>query len=76
VATSQVRSIAAKHAGITSGEVYLWLPESDHRVLAWYLYLLYGFAAPERYWGEPILRKYLQTLPLPAGFQFYRASAG
>jgi hypothetical protein len=76
VSTSQVRGIAAKHAGLSSGEVYLWLPESDHRVLAWYLYLRYGFAAPEPYWGEPILRKYLLTLPLPAGFKFYRASAG
>ena len=33
VSKSLIRSIAAKAAGMTEGEVYAWLPESDHRSL-------------------------------------------
>ena len=72
VSKSLIRSIAAKAAGMTEGEVYAWLPESDHRSLAWYLYLLYSFAAPEPYLGEPILRKYLKSLSFPSGCRIYR----
>jgi hypothetical protein len=74
VTRSLVRNIAANNAGITSGEVYVWLPESDHRSLAWYLYLLYSFAAPEPYLGEPVLRKYLKPLAFPSESRIYRST--
>jgi hypothetical protein len=57
----------------TSGGVFLWLPGSDHHVLAWYIYLLYSFAPPEPYMSEPILWKYLRTLTFPPDVQLYRS---
>jgi len=70
----QARWLIAKRASEPVEEAYLLLPETGHRILAWYLHLLYGFAAPELYIVPPILRLYMRSMSFPEGWGVWRVT--